>query len=155
MAQRRFCRLPPPDLFIGLLRRGSYLPCPGSQAEKDWAQPVGAGNTPGDLGQRVINFALVVEPMFEDGHGMNPAVPLAYQPRPGLQGDDGHAGRIGFACRRLGESAQAALCCRPQAAMDALLNVISNRAGQQIAAQPRRRLGVVDVLPFPAQITDG
>jgi hypothetical protein len=68
MAQRRFCRLPPPDLFISLLRRGSHLPWPGSQAEDDRARPVCAGNAPGDLGQRAMNFALLVEPVIEDGH---------------------------------------------------------------------------------------
>ena len=102
-----------------------------------------------------MNFAVVIEPMIKDGHSMNPPMPLAYQPRPRLQSDDGREARIGFAGRGLGESAQAPLCRRPQAAVDALLNIISNRADQQIAAQPRRRLDLIDVLPFPAQITAG
>jgi hypothetical protein len=91
-----------------------------------------AGDQTGDPGQRAMALAGVVEPVFEDGHGMDAATPFAHQPGAGLERDPWVEGAP-FADQldRLGHSAQPAPGSRAEPALRPLLHPIGDRPHQR------------------------
>jgi hypothetical protein len=94
-----------------------------------------------------------VEPVFEDGHGMDPATPFAHQPGAGLERDPWVEGAP-FADQldRLGHSAQPAPGSRAEPALRPLLHPMGDRPHQQIPAQPGWRLAAMQPPPADPHI---
>src|SRR6266550_1184044 len=73
--------------FTASLRRNSRPEPRLRDAEEARAGPVRAGDPGGDLGQRGIALATVVEALFEHDDGMRFASPFAHQPSAGFEHD--------------------------------------------------------------------
>src|SRR5712672_499528 len=75
--------------FTASLRRNSRPEPRLRDAEEAGAGPVRAGDAGGDLAERGIAIAIVVEAVFEHDNGMRFAGPFAHQPSAGFEHDAG------------------------------------------------------------------
>src|ERR1700751_2115857 len=105
------------------------------------------GNPFGDYAQRAIKLPLILKSVVanEDGVGVSP--PLTDQCRAGLQ----HAG-VGIERRAplfafSGQSLQAAQQCPAGSATALLLQLVGEGSDQQIATNPKRRFGAMQLAP--------
>src|SRR6516165_8527843 len=115
------------------------------------AGPMGPGNPFGNHCQRAITLALVFEPVLADENRVGVATPLPHQGRAGLQHDAG-ADRASALLRRCGEGPQSATQREVGAAMRALLQIIGKASDEQIATDPKRRFGAMQLAPGESQL---
>src|SRR5689334_12313140 len=132
MAQRVTVRRRMPALAtLGLGSRPSVY----AETEEPRTGPMGASDHAGDGGERAIALILVKEAVVQHEDGMRLAAPLAHESSPGLL--PGIGVEPDFALLRHGsckglESAPSRL---GQAAIGLLLDLVSDCAPQEIAAQ--------------------
>src|SRR5438067_9960174 len=93
MAQRsaRWRRIVEASFMTGLCRNGRPEPRL-RDAEEARAGPMRTGDPGGDLAERGVAVAIVVEAVFEHDHGMRLAGPFAHQPSAGFEHDAGIEG---------------------------------------------------------------
>ena len=109
-----------------------------------------SGNPLGNHGQRAIMLALIFKPVLANEDGVGVPAPPAYYYRPGLWGGI----RIKGPASRLESSSQgpqAAPQCPARPASSTLLQLIDEGSDQQIAAEPLRRAGAMQLAPCKLQ----
>src|SRR6516225_6785464 len=109
-----------------------------------------SGNSLGDHGQRAITLPLVFEPVLTNEDAVGVSTPLTHQCCAGLQHDtgiEGHAASLELSGQSLKASPQSP--ARP--AMDPLLQLIGEGSDQQIATEPLRRSGAMQLPPSKPQ----
>src|SRR6516225_5092070 len=102
------------------------------------------GNPLGDHAQRTITLALILEPVLPNDDGVSVSAPLAHQCRTGLRHDTGIEGRAA-SLELSGQSLQASLQRPARPTMGLLLQLIGEGSDQQIATEPLRRSGAMQL----------
>ena len=105
-----------------------------------------SGNPLGNHRQRPVTLPLVLKPVLAHEDGVSVSAPLAHQGRAGLQHDAG-ADRASALLRRCGEGPQSATQREVGAAIGALLQIIGKASDEQIATDPKRRFGAMQLAP--------
>src|SRR6516164_341469 len=109
------------------------------------------GDPFGNHRQRTIALALIFEPALAHEDGVSVSAPLAHQGRAGLQHDAG-VDRASAPLPRCGEGPQSATQPEVGAAMGALLQIIGKASDEQIATDPKRRFGAMQLAPGESQL---
>ena len=109
------------------------------------------GDPFGNHRQRPVSLALVLEPVLAHNDGVGVSTPLPHQSRAGFQ-DDAGVERVSPPLRRSSEGLQSAAQREAGAAMGALLQIIGKAADEQIATNPKRRFGAMQVAPGKPQL---
>ena len=109
-----------------------------------------SGDPFGDHGQRVIMLALIFEPVLANEEGVGVPPPLTHQCRAGLRHDTGIERRASFL-----EFSDKSLKAAPQyparPVSSALLQLMDESSDQQIATEPLRRAGAMQLPPLKPQ----
>ena len=108
------------------------------------------GNPLGNCRQRAITLALILEPVSVNEDSVGVSAPLAHQGRAGLQHETGIDGHRGF-LELSGQALQAAPQRPARPAMGSLLQLIGEGSDQQIATEPERRSGAMQLPPGKPQ----
>ena len=109
-----------------------------------------SGNPLGDHGQRAITLPLIFEPVLANEDAVGVSAPLTHQCRTGLQHDTWIEGRA-VSVELSGEGLQPAPQSPARPAMDPLLQLIGEGSDQQIATEPLRRSGAMQLPPGKPQ----
>jgi len=109
------------------------------------------GDPFGNHRQRPVALALVFEPALAYENSVRAATPLPHQGRAGFQ-DDAGVERVSPLLQRSSEGLQSAAQREVGAAMGALLQIIGKAADEQIATNPKRRFGAMQVAPGKPQL---
>ena len=109
------------------------------------------GNPLGDYAQRAITLPLILKPVVANEDGVGVSTPLTDQCRAGLQHDSGIEGRAALFALS-GQSLQAAPQCPAGSAIAPLLQLVSEGSDQQIATNPKRRFGAMQLAPGKPQL---
>src|SRR6516165_4727685 len=107
-------------------------------------------NPLGDHGQRAITLPLIFEPVLANEDAVGVSAPLTHQCRAGLQYDIGIE-RRSASLELSGEGLQPALQGPARPAMDPLLQLIGEGSDQQIATEPLRWSGAMQLTPGKPQ----
>ena len=108
------------------------------------------GNPLGDYAQRAIRLPLILKPVVANEDGVGVSTPLTDQCRAGLEGGgrmEGRAALLALAAQSL----QAAPQCPAGSATAMLLQLVSEGSDQQIATEPLRRAGAMQLAPCQLQ----
>ena len=110
-----------------------------------------AGDLFGDLGERRIAHAGILESVFRDRDGVGAAMPFANQPGAGLQAEAGIGSDPTCGLEHLRQRLQLATSRLAESAMLDFLEAVADPPDQQVATEPGR-LTAVKPLPFAAQL---
>ena len=108
------------------------------------------GNPLGDHGQRAITLPLIFKPVLANKDGVGVSAPLTHQCRAGLQHETGIKGRA-ISVELSSEGLQPAPQGPARPAMAPLLLLIGKGSNQEIATEPVRRSGVMQLPPGKPQ----
>jgi hypothetical protein len=104
------------------------------------------GNPFGDDAQRAIRLPLILKPVVANEDGVGVATPLTDQCRARLERGAQIGGRAALFALS-GQSLQAALQSPAGSAIALLLQLVSEGSDQQIATNPKRRFGAMQLAP--------
>src|SRR5690242_4215567 len=107
------------------------------------------GNPFGDDSQRAVMLALIFKPVLTNEDGVRVPAPLAHQCRAGLWGDTGIE-RPAFV-KFSGQGLQAPPQCPACPAGSTLLQMMDEASDQQVATEPLRRAGAMQLAPDKPQ----
>src|SRR5438477_4822763 len=108
------------------------------------------GDPLGDYAQRAIGLPLILKPVVANEDGVGVATPLTDQCRARLERGAQIGGRAALFALS-GQSLQAALQCPAGSAIALLLELMNEGSDQQIATEPLRRFGAMQLAPPKAQ----
>ena len=108
----------------------------------------------GDLGQRRVGLARILEAVVGHADGVGSAAPFAHEACSRSDPQVGRDGDVPVRLQFLGHRRERALRRFAQAAIRKLLHAIGNRADQQVAAQPWR-LTAIEPAPLVAELLSG
>src|SRR5690348_9920784 len=126
---------------------------PQAETEEARAGPMCAGDHAGDGGERAIALVLIEEAVVQHEDAMGLAAPLAHEPSSGLLPGAGLEGDLTRLRHGPRESLEPPPHSLAQATIGPLLDLVSDRALQQVAAQPPGRRRPIKPLPFVAQLS--
>ena len=108
------------------------------------------GNPFGDDSQRAVMLALIFKPVLTNEDGVRVPAPLAHQCRAGLWGDTGIEGPASL-LECSGQGLQAVPQCPARPAGSTLLELMDEGSDQQVATEPLRRAGAMQLPPDKPQ----
>src|SRR5215831_6329075 len=109
-----------------------------------------SGNPFGDYGQRAITLALIFKPVIANENGVGMPAPLTDQSRTDFRDERGIKGPT-FLRKFSGQGLKAPPQCPVRPASSTLLQLMSEGADQQIATEPLRRAGAMQLAPCKPQ----